>query len=89
VRSSLRRSYSGLPRRASSTHSELVISIELRIPEIQHFCHDIPCLLIGCKRDLRMNRRVIDSIYIEMAIVEEAEAVAKRIGAVCTGSVQQ
>lgn len=55
------------------------------IPEIRHFCNDVPCLLVGCKKDLRMNRRVIDSI--EMAgrtfvVVEEAEAVAKRIGAV-------
>jgi Ras family protein A len=55
------------------------------VPEIRNFCQDVPCLLIGCKKDLRMNRRVIDSIEMTggtLVVVEEAEAVAKRIGAI-------
>jgi Ras homolog gene family, member A len=54
------------------------------VPEIRHFCADVPCLLVGCKKDLRMNRRVVDSIGMRggtLVIMEEAEAVAKRIGA--------
>jgi small GTP-binding protein len=55
------------------------------VPEIRHFCQDVPCLLVGCKKDLRMNRHVINSIEMiggTLVVVEEAEAVAKRIGAV-------
>ena len=55
------------------------------VPEIRHFCQDVPCLLVGCKNDLRMNRRVIDSIEMTgrtLVVMEEAEDVAKRIGAI-------
>ena len=31
-------------------------------PEVKHFCHEVPIILVGTKRDLRNDPKVIDSL---------------------------
>ena len=55
------------------------------ISEVMHFCPNLPIILVGCKRDLRYDHKVIEELRkTNQAPVttEEAEAVAKKIGAV-------
>ncbi|BFZ54370.1 GTP-binding protein Rho1 [Savitreella phatthalungensis] len=55
------------------------------ISEVMHFCSALPIILVGTKRDLRYDHKVIEELRkTNQAPVttEEAEAVAKKIGAV-------
>ncbi|CAH1365434.1 hypothetical protein MTP99_001697 [Tenebrio molitor] len=54
-------------------------------PEVQHFCPDIPILLIGTKNDLRDDQKELENLKKmkkKPVTTEEAEETAKRIGAV-------
>jgi len=54
-------------------------------PEVKHYCPSVPCLLIGCKKDLRQDESVLRhlaSLKAKMPTPEEARAMAERIGAV-------
>jgi GTPase SAR1 family protein len=61
-----------------------------------HFCPNLPIILVGCKRDLRHDHKVIEELRkTNQAPVttEEAESVAKKIGAVkyleCSAKVNE
>ncbi|KAJ3326609.1 GTP-binding protein Rho1, partial [Gonapodya sp. JEL0774] len=54
------------------------------ISEVLHFCAGLPFLLIGLKRDLRNDPRVIDELrktHQRPVAYEEGEDVARKIGA--------
>jgi Ras family protein A len=54
------------------------------LPEVTHFCENVPKLLVGCKIDLRNNSERIahlNAIGGHMITVEEGEDKAKEIGA--------
>jgi len=54
------------------------------ISEVLHFCAGLPFLLIGLKRDLRNDPRVIEELrktHQRPVAYEEGEAVARKIGA--------
>jgi Ras family protein A len=56
------------------------------VPEVIHFCSHpkVPYLLIGCKRDLRNDRRTLEALGRagqRPVSVEQGQAVAQRVGA--------
>ncbi|KAM6493708.1 P-loop containing nucleoside triphosphate hydrolase protein [Amanita muscaria] len=54
------------------------------ISEVKHFCPNVPILLVGCRKDLRRNHRVIEDLrkYNQRPVTpEEGMAVAQKIGA--------
>ncbi|KAG8910441.1 GTP-binding protein Rho1 [Tulasnella sp. 419] len=54
------------------------------ISEVTHFCHNIPIVLVGCKKDLRHDPRTIESlrrISQRPVTQEQGAGVAQRIGA--------
>lgn len=54
------------------------------ISEVMHFCAGLPIILVGCKNDLRRDRRVIDELKKTSqrpVTPEEGMAVANKIGA--------
>jgi len=54
------------------------------IPEVMHHCPDLPFLLIGCKKDLRGNPQVIESLRRagqRPVSTEEGLSVARKVGA--------
>ncbi|KAF7358833.1 Kinase-like protein [Mycena sanguinolenta] len=68
-------------------------NVKLRwISEVGHFCPGVPFILVGCKRELRQNTRVIQELrktYQRPVSTEEGMEVAKTIGALkymeCSG----
>ncbi|KAG8821407.1 hypothetical protein FRC17_009836 [Serendipita sp. 399] len=58
---------------------------ETWIPEILNFAPNVPRVLVGCKQDLRGDRRTIDTLQkagLEFVTQEQGEAMAREIGAV-------
>ncbi|EDQ98345.1 uncharacterized protein LACBIDRAFT_169236, partial [Laccaria bicolor S238N-H82] len=54
------------------------------IHEVMHFCHGLPIILVGAKKDLRRDPRTIDELRRtnqRPVTVEEGQQVAKKIGA--------
>ncbi|PVF94902.1 GTP-binding protein rhoA [Serendipita vermifera] len=54
------------------------------VPEITHFCPGIPFILVGCKKDLRHDRRTVEDLKRrgqEIISSEYGEAMSRRIGA--------
>ncbi|PVU91112.1 hypothetical protein BB561_004565 [Smittium simulii] len=54
------------------------------VPEVMHFCSGLPIILVGCKKDLRRDPRVVEELRQNGAhpvSSEEAMAVATKIGA--------
>ncbi|PVF94901.1 GTP-binding protein rhoA [Serendipita vermifera] len=54
------------------------------VPEITHFCPGIPYILVGCKADLRHDRRTVEDLKRrgqEIISSEYGEAMSRRIGA--------
>lgn len=54
------------------------------IDEVKHFCHGLPVILVGCKKDLRQDRKTIAELSKEgkrPVSSDEVENVAKTIGA--------
>ncbi|KAL1926967.1 hypothetical protein VTP01DRAFT_5297 [Rhizomucor pusillus] len=54
------------------------------ISEVMHFCHDLPILLVACKKDLRNDPRTIEELRKTSqrpVSYEEGMAVAQKIGA--------
>ncbi|PVF98536.1 putative GTPase Rho1 [Serendipita vermifera] len=54
------------------------------IPEIMHFCPGTPFILVGCKTDLRNDRRRVEDLRgrgVEMISSDYGKAMARRIGA--------
>ncbi|KAJ7504736.1 small GTPase-binding protein [Mycena galericulata] len=54
------------------------------ISEVMHFCAGLPIILVGCKRDLRRDPRVIEELgktTQRPVTPEEGMAVAQKIGA--------
>ncbi|KIL57189.1 hypothetical protein M378DRAFT_32775, partial [Amanita muscaria Koide BX008] len=54
------------------------------ISEVRHFCPNLPFLLVGCKKDLRRDPRVIEELRKtnqRPVTSEEGMAVAQKIGA--------
>ncbi|KAM6491364.1 small GTPase-binding protein, partial [Amanita muscaria] len=54
------------------------------ISEVKHFCPNLPILLVGCRKDLRRDYRVIEDLrkYNQRPVTpEEGMAVAQKIGA--------
>ena len=55
-------------------------------PELNHFCPDIPFILVGNKKDLRDEEEVnvqLERFNQKPVTFEEGEEVARKIGAVC------
>ncbi|KZP18987.1 P-loop containing nucleoside triphosphate hydrolase protein [Athelia psychrophila] len=53
--------------------------------EMARFCPGVPAILVGCKSDLRGDERTIKELRLagqDLVMLEEAEAMAVRIGAV-------
>ncbi|PVV00044.1 hypothetical protein BB559_000172 [Furculomyces boomerangus] len=54
------------------------------ISEVLHFCSGLPIILVGCKKDVRRDPRVIDELQrigTHPVTTEEGMAVANKIGA--------
>ncbi|KAJ8092112.1 GTP-binding protein Rho1 [Marasmius sp. AFHP31] len=54
------------------------------ISEVMHFCAGLPIILVGCKKDLRRDQRVIEELRKTSqrpVTPEEGMAVAQKIGA--------
>ncbi|OLY85718.1 GTP-binding protein rhoA [Smittium mucronatum] len=54
------------------------------ISEVLHFCSGLPIILVGCKKDLRRDPRVVDELArngLQPVSTEQAMAVATKIGA--------
>lgn len=54
------------------------------IAEVRHFCPNLPVILVGCKKDLRRDQRVIEELsrtHQRPVSSEEGMAVAQKIGA--------
>ncbi|PVF98533.1 GTP-binding protein rhoA [Serendipita vermifera] len=54
------------------------------VPEIAHFCPGVPFILVGCKADLRHDRRTVEDLKRrgeEMISSEYGEVMSRRIGA--------
>lgn len=54
------------------------------LPEVTHFCEDVPKLLVGTKLDFRQNQdeiRRLELVGQRLITVEEATALANKIGA--------
>uniref|UniRef100_A0A7S4KF37 Uncharacterized protein n=1 Tax=Paramoeba aestuarina TaxID=180227 RepID=A0A7S4KF37_9EUKA len=54
------------------------------IPEIVHHCENTPCILVGCKLDLRDNEEVVQRLKEKNRTpvsFEEGELLAREIGA--------
>lgn len=55
------------------------------ISEVLHFCQNLPIILVGCKKDLRNDPKIIEElrkISQKPVSAEEGAAVAQKIGAV-------
>ncbi|XP_067911115.1 rho-related GTP-binding protein RhoF isoform X5 [Heterodontus francisci] len=55
------------------------------VPEVNHFCKEVPMLLIGCKTDLRMDKerlRRLRAAQLEPITYNEGEEAARQINAV-------
>ena len=55
------------------------------IIEVLHFCQNLPIILVGCKKDLRRDPKIIDELRKTSqrpVTPEEGMAVASKIGAV-------
>ncbi|KAG5679661.1 hypothetical protein PVAND_009216 [Polypedilum vanderplanki] len=56
------------------------------LPEIRHYCSDIPIVLVGCKLDLRNNQWTIQSLKTERcsppSTFNEGRAMSFEIGAI-------
>ncbi|EFA06292.1 ras-like GTP-binding protein rhoA [Tribolium castaneum] len=55
-------------------------------PEVRHFCPNVPILLIGTKNDLREDKEELEKLKMmkkSPVTRDEAEAMARTIGAVC------
>jgi len=54
------------------------------ISEVMHFCHNLPIILVGCKKDLRYDPKTIEELRKTSqrpVSPEEGQAVAQKIGA--------
>ncbi|KAF9258400.1 hypothetical protein L218DRAFT_964473 [Marasmius fiardii PR-910] len=54
------------------------------VPEAKHFCSGVPIILVGCKKDLRYDSRVVDELRKtdgQPVTPEEGMDVAQKIGA--------
>ena len=54
------------------------------VPEVKHFCHSVPIILVGNKKDLRNDKETIKElmkIKSEPVSMQEGLAVAEKIGA--------
>ncbi|KAI8375828.1 Rho type small GTPase [Blakeslea trispora] len=54
------------------------------LPEVTHFCENVPKLLVGTKLDLRQNQEEIQRLSLagqRLITVEEGEQLAREIGA--------
>ncbi|KAF8519697.1 P-loop containing nucleoside triphosphate hydrolase protein [Gautieria morchelliformis] len=54
------------------------------ISEVMHFCHGLPIILVGCKKDLRRDPKTIEELRKTSqrpVTPEEGMAVAQKIGA--------
>ncbi|ESO04556.1 hypothetical protein HELRODRAFT_111587 [Helobdella robusta] len=54
--------------------------------EVRHFCHDVPIVLVGNKKDLRndeLTRRDLMKVKQEPVRYEEGKQMADKIGAYC------
>ncbi|KAJ3045257.1 GTP-binding protein Rho1 [Rhizophlyctis rosea] len=54
------------------------------ISELNHFCRGTPILLVGCKKDLRNDRRTVESLarlHQRPVTAEEGFAMAQKVGA--------
>ena len=55
------------------------------ISEVLHFCQNLPIILVGCKKDLRRDPKIIEELRKTSqrpVSPEEGMAVAQKIGAV-------
>ncbi|SOV04055.1 GTPase Rho1 [Ustilago sp. UG-2017a] len=55
------------------------------ISEVLHFCQNLPTILVGCKKDLRHDSKIVDELRKTSqrpVSAEEGMAVAQKIGAV-------
>ncbi|KAJ3337861.1 GTP-binding protein Rho1 [Gonapodya sp. JEL0774] len=58
--------------------------VEKWITEVRHFCPKTPVYLIGLKKDIRTDQKMIDSMkrtHERPVATQEAEAIARQIGA--------
>jgi len=54
------------------------------ISEVMHFCHGLPIILVGCKKDLRYDPKTIEELRKTSqrpVSTEEGQGVAQKIGA--------
>ncbi|KAJ7730855.1 P-loop containing nucleoside triphosphate hydrolase protein [Mycena maculata] len=51
------------------------------VPEVMHFCAGVPIILVGCKRELRRDPRVLERLSQRPVTPDEGIAVAQKIGA--------
>ncbi|KAI9829053.1 MAG: GTP-binding protein Rho1 [Thelocarpon impressellum] len=54
------------------------------ISEVLHFCHNLPIILVGCKKDLRYDQKTIEELHKtsqKPVTPEQGEEVRKKIGA--------
>jgi len=54
------------------------------VPEVNHFCHNVPVVLVGTKKDLRTDRQALDEMeqrQVKPVCEDEAKLMATRIGA--------
>ncbi|PVF94896.1 GTP-binding protein rhoA [Serendipita vermifera] len=69
----------------SVADSQSFVDVEQKwIPEISHFCPGVPLILVGCKKDMRDDREMVENITVqgvEMISSGYGEAMARRIGA--------
>jgi GTPase SAR1 family protein len=52
------------------------------VPEVRHFCQNVPFILVGCKRDLRNDARTIAELKKmgqKPVSYEEGQAIAMKI----------
>ncbi|OMJ15528.1 GTP-binding protein rhoA [Smittium culicis] len=55
------------------------------ISEVMHFCAGLPIILVGCKKDLRRDPRVIEELArtgLQPVTSEQANSVSNKIGAI-------